>query len=107
MCFSVQIVSDLTKIIFIYIARGAEQKSKEKRQMVKLIIAFLAGGWLGILVMSLLAISKEAARISGMWLNEEHGTYRCSECGWRALLKCPYCPNCGTKMEGETYNGKL
>lgn len=76
--------------------------------MVKLIIAFLAGAWIGILTMCILSVSKEAAKNSGMWLKEEHRKHiRCSECGWIDLVEYPYCPNCGTKMEGEPDNDKL
>ena len=75
--------------------------------MVKHIIAFLAGAWLGILTMCILSISKEAAKNSGEWLNEEHGTCRCSECGWLDVVTYPYSPYCGTKMKGEPDNGKL
>ena len=75
--------------------------------MIKLIISFLAGAWIGILTMCLLSISKEAAKNSGVWLKEEHGICRCSECGCMTFIKHSYCPYCGTKMEGETYNDKL
>lgn len=75
--------------------------------MVKLIIAFLAGAWIGILTMCILSMSKETAKNSGVWITRVPRHYECSECGWRSLLKCPYCPNCGTKMEGEPDNDKL
>ena len=76
--------------------------------MVKLIIAFFAGAWLGILTMCLLSISKEAAKNSGVWITTRVPRhYECSKCGWRDWSKYPYCPQCGTKMEGETYNDKL
>lgn len=74
--------------------------------MVKLIIAFLAGAWIGILTMCILSMSKETAKNSGIWLRI-CGIYECSECGRRELTKSLYCPYCGTKMEGEKKYDKL
>ena len=72
--------------------------------MIGYAAMFIFGGCLGVFITCLVAVNNEENKNIGIWQNKEHGTCKCSKCGWLDIVKTPYCPYCGAKMkEGECY----
>lgn len=72
--------------------------------MMRYVAAFLIGGWVGVLVMCLLSVSKEAderAKLKiGEWIETKYGPM-CSCCNCLLPLDGDReeCPWCGAKMK--------
>jgi hypothetical protein len=43
--------------------------------------------------------------VHGRWKRRGRKLGECSECGEIVLVRYPYCPNCGAKMDGGADNG--